>query len=329
VYILTVRNDRLGDLILALPTLSAVRARRPDARLGIVASPRASGVLSLFPEPVDYWPDSDAGLERLANDPPHSMLFLFPDRRWAKAAQRARVPERIGTRYRLHSWRFNRRVAVHRRSNLRHEAEYNLLVAQSLCGPVPLRPPQLVVPPDDRVRSRELLAARLGQTDPAYVVVHPGSLGSAWNWPAEHFRALVERLCALGLHLVITGTTAEAELCRRVAGKHGLTIAGRTDLGMLAGVLHGARAMVVGSTGPMHLAAALGTPVIALFSSSPAHSPLRWGPLGAGHRVLLPPAEAGSRGRERESGAAAMRRLSPERVVGAVLEVIGHPEVVR
>jgi ADP-heptose:LPS heptosyltransferase len=326
-YILTVRNDRLGDLILALPTLSAIRARRPDARLGIVASPAAADVLALVQEPIDYWPDSDAGLDRLKRERPEIVLFLFPDRRWAKAAWRAGVPERIGTRYRLHSWRFNRRVAIHRRGNLRHEALCNLLLAQPVCGTLPLEPPRLLVPPSAQAQSRELIAQCCGEADVTYVVVHPGSLGSAWNWPAEHYKALVERLSTHRWRLVITGTAAEVGLCRHVAGRHGVTLAGRTDLPLLAGILRGARAVVVGSTGPMHLAAALGTPVVALFSPRKAHSPQRWGPLGTGHQVLIPPMDADTRRRGPVSGMETMSRLAPERVAEAVITVVDKETV--
>jgi ADP-heptose:LPS heptosyltransferase len=77
-------------------------------------------------------------------------------------------------------------------------------------------------------------------------------------------------------------------------------------------VLSQARLVVVGSTGPMHLAAALGAPVVALFSPLPSHAPDRWGPLGDGHTVILP--QPGS-----EHDPAAMAGIAPAQVAATVL----------
>jgi ADP-heptose:LPS heptosyltransferase len=78
--------------------------------------------------------------------------------------------------------------------------------------------------------------------------------------------------------VVITGAPAEAALTRRVAGPAGLDLGGRTGFAELAAVLAGADAVVVGNTGPAHLAAAVGTPVVSLFA--PVVPAARWAPYG-------------------------------------------------
>ncbi|TDP96724.1 glycosyltransferase family 9 protein [Labedaea rhizosphaerae] len=109
-----------------------------------------------------------------------------------------------------------------------------------------------------------------------YVVVHPGATVGARRWPAERCAATVELLSARGHRVVVTGTAAERDLTAAVAGRHGTDLGGRTPYPELAGVLAGADAVVVGNTGPAHLAAAVGTPVVSLFS--PVVPAARWAP---------------------------------------------------
>lgn len=288
-FILTVRNDRLGDLILALPTLTALRDKFPHARLGIVASSYAAPVLSLHRDAMEVWEDGTESRRRLTEDCPDAMLFLYPDLEWARAAQRARVPLRIGTRYRWHSWRFNQRIAMHRRQNQRHEAEYNLMLARPLLGDRTLRPPALLVNSAAEQMAATLLAQAGVQPGTRYAVLHPGTSRSARDWPSGHFARLASLLHESRISVVVTGSESERVVCRDVASGNDVSLAGATDIPTLAAVLRNAAVLVSCSTGPMHLAAAVGTPVVALFSANSRHSPRRWGPLGDGHTVLTPP----------------------------------------
>jgi ADP-heptose:LPS heptosyltransferase len=122
-----------------------------------------------------------------------------------------------------------------------------------------------------------------------YVVVHPGASVPARAWPAEHHAALVAALAEEGRHVVVTGAPSERALTAAVAGsppRHPrvLDLGGATTLAQLAGVLAGAEAVVVGNTGPAHLAAAVGTPVVSLFA--PTVPAARWRPYGVAHELL-------------------------------------------
>jgi ADP-heptose:LPS heptosyltransferase len=130
-----------------------------------------------------------------------------------------------------------------------------------------------------------------------YVVVHPGASVPARAWAPERHAELVERLAADGRQVVVTGAPAEHALTAAVAGGHALDLGGTTTLAQLAGVLAGADAVVVGNTGPAHLAAAVGTPVVSLFS--PTVPAARWRPYGIAHELLHRPVTcAGCRARE-------------------------------
>jgi ADP-heptose:LPS heptosyltransferase len=110
------------------------------------------------------------------------------------------------------------------------------------------------------------------------VVLHPGASVPARAWSPDRCAAAVAALAATGRRVVVTGAPAEAALTRRVAGPAGRDLGGRTGFGELAAVLAGAQAVVVGNTGPAHLAAAVGTPVVSLFA--PVVPAARWAPYG-------------------------------------------------
>lgn len=127
----------------------------------------------------------------------------------------------------------------------------------------------------------------------AYACVHPGASVAARRWPAERFAAVADGLARRGLEVVLTGTAAEAHVTRAVASmmrRPALDLAGRTSLGALAALLSEAAIAVTNDTGTSHLAAALRTPSVVVFTGS---DPRRWAPLDRGlHRALGRPSQA-------------------------------------
>jgi ADP-heptose:LPS heptosyltransferase len=117
-----------------------------------------------------------------------------------------------------------------------------------------------------------------------YVVVHPGVSQATRAWPAERHAAVVEALAAAGRDVVVTGAPSERVLTARVAAGHALDLGGATTLAQLAGVIAGAEAIVVANTGPAHLAAAVGTPVVSLFAPTVPRE--RWAPYRVRSTVL-------------------------------------------
>ncbi|MER7461220.1 HAD-IIIA family hydrolase [Micromonospora sp. NPDC126480] len=113
-------------------------------------------------------------------------------------------------------------------------------------------------------------------TEPGYVVVHPGASVPARACPPHRCAAIVAALTDAGHRVVVTGAPHERELTAYVAGDRAVDLGGRTPLAELARVLAGARAVVVGNTGPAHLAAAVGTPVVSLFAPTVPFG--QWGP---------------------------------------------------
>lgn len=112
-----------------------------------------------------------------------------------------------------------------------------------------------------------------------YLVFHPGASVPARAWDVPRGQALVTALVERGCRVAVTGAPAERALTAAVAGRPNADVAdlgGRTDLAGLAGVLDGASAVICGNTGPAHLAAAVGTPVVSIFA--PVVPASQWAP---------------------------------------------------
>nr|WP_246324362.1 glycosyltransferase family 9 protein [Petropleomorpha daqingensis] len=159
--------------------------------------------------------------------------------------------------------------------------------------------------------------------EPGSVVLHPGASVPARAWPAAHCAEAVEALADAGHRVLVTGGPAERELTAFVAGRRGVDLGGSASFAEMAALLDGAAAVVVGNTGPAHLAAAVGTPVVSLFS--PVVPAERWAPYGV-PTVLLGDQRApcaGTRARECPvPGHPCLSSVSPADVVAAVEKLV-------
>jgi len=143
------------------------------------------------------------------------------------------------------------------------------------------------IPPAKGAEAGRLLtAAGLDDSRP-YVVLVPGGRWPTKRWPEERYAALAQRIAEqLGLAPVLLGAPGEAEIgarMRRMRGSEMIDLIGRTDIKTLAAVLRGAACVVTNDTGPMHLAAALGRPIVAIFGPTSVDVA---GPYGRGHILL-------------------------------------------
>jgi heptosyltransferase-2 len=291
--VILVRPDGIGDEILCLPVASALRRSMPEARIVFLSSEYAAPVL-------DHHPDLDGvltvtGRERfgelvaLFRQGFDAAIFLKPFRRLMLAAFVARVSKRVATGYRWYSLLANCRVYEHRSDFSRHESECNLGLLRGLgMASGPLHAPSLVLTDAERRWGD----AQLDGLPAACVVVHPGGLSSR-RWPAEHYWSLARRLAQEGCGVVLTGNQGEGRDFRREVSVHGepgsgmLDLMGRLTLRQLMAVIGASRAVVSGSTGPAHMAAALGVPTVSLYDPRRNQLPVRWRPLGKGF-VLTP-----------------------------------------
>lgn len=137
------------------------------------------------------------------------------------------------------------------------------------------------------LKEREALQQQYGFRTGEYAVLHAGARAEGRRWPAERFAAAGDGLARRGLQVVLTGSAAEIPWVRQVLSRmqeRALDLSGQTSLGGAGALVAGARLVVCNDTGISHLAAALQTPSVVLFSASEVG---RWAPLDRSlHRVL-------------------------------------------
>lgn len=285
------RTDAIGDVVLTLPLAGLLKARYPDARVVMVCAAYARPVVECC-EHVDGildWtelqrrPKSEL-VDALRAQQADAVIHVFPRKELAWAARQARIPLRIGTSHRLyHLWTCTRLVALGRKRSPYHEAQLNVLLARPLLGG-PAPPLQTLWTHYGLTRIPPLPdhLAHYITPNTFTLIVHAKSRGSAAEWPADRWRTLLGRLPGDRLRICLTGTAEEGDLIRRtigtVEGVHDLT--GMMTLQQLVAFIAAADGLVAASTGPLHIAAALGKHVLGLFPDTPPMHPGRWAPLG-------------------------------------------------
>jgi ADP-heptose:LPS heptosyltransferase len=196
---------------------------------------------------------------------------------------RARIPVRAGVKSQWHSFLFlNQAIRQKRSLAEKHEFEYNLeLVEKTLSVTRPGRLPvfEIKKPEELNILDRYKLEPK------KYIVVHPGMMGSALNWPQAEYISYMQKQLDAGKKIVITGTESDEPYLTEIRAKYlnhpkVIWLQSKLNMNELVQILANAEFVVVPSTGVAHLAASVGTPVKAIFSPVRVHHPRRWAPRG-------------------------------------------------
>jgi ADP-heptose:LPS heptosyltransferase len=288
--VLVVRLDNDGDVLLAGPAVRAV-AEGAD-RVALLCGPRGRAAAELLPgvDELIVWrapwidPEPPAVSGAAVGELTGRIAAFRPDRALVLGSfHQSPLPTALVLRLAGVPW--IGAVSIDYPGSLLdlraadpgdvHEVERSLGLAEQAGFPLPAGD-------DGRLRVRR--TGEPPELEPPYVVVHPGASVPARAWAPRRNAELVAALAAQGRRVVVTGSPAERELTAFVAGADGVDLGGATDLAGLAEVLAGADAVVVGNTGPAHLAAAVGTPVVSLFA--PTVPTARWHPWRVAHELL-------------------------------------------
>ncbi len=326
-----VKLSSLGDVVHALPVAATLRARVPDVRLTWIVESREAAVLRDHPG-LDAIVSIDtrrwrrarglgdvaavvravAGARcRLRGERFDVAVDLQGLIKSAVITAATRAPLRIGFAARrcrepLGAVFTNRRVQPP--AAARHVVDQYLALLAPLGVTDPVREFRLPVDAAAEARAEEFLAASGLKPGRRLVVLNPGSRRPDKRWPEERFRTLAERMTeeAAADVLVVWGP-GEDEAGRLIAAGRRAILGPPTNLYDLLAFLRRASVLVAADTGPLHLAAALGTPCVGLYGPTSA---VRNGPYGAGHRSLQAP-----RGR--------VDAIEVEAVFHAVAELLG------
>lgn len=294
--IAVVRTDRLGDMVLTLPMCAAIKRVCHEAELTLIARSYCSALLYKSPAiDIALFADEATGgvTELIQNGKFDAIFFPRPQFDEYLASFRARIPLRVGSGYRWYSFLINHKQFDHRKTAEFHEAEYNTrLVASILEQPVETSLVRPVVMPESKKTINSLLSSFGISSEKKIIVIHPGSGGSSHDWLPENFGKLAQIISAQhGFHVIITGVENEKELCQTVQkySPTAINLCGKLSLADMIALLDISSLLVANSTGVLHIAAALGTPVVGLYPRSPAISARRWGPYSQNSIVVSPP----------------------------------------
>lgn len=302
--ILIVRTDRIGDVVLTLPMAKVLRTRFPKAHIAMLIRRYTSELVEDYPgiDEILYYDDERGNLipffalvSVLRSKHFDIVFHTYPRFRLAVLTWFAGCPARVGTGYRWYSLFFNRKVYDHRKTAEFHELEYNIRLMDSVgfsSGQVDLYPVITIKPEAGMEVHKKLKANGIGDDDPI-VLLHPGSGGSARDWSPLNFGLLAKRLASShpDVRIVVTGGKGEQEIVDIVARAAGDGVVPFVDMLTLreyAALASRSKVFVGNSTGPLHIAAAAGTPIVGLYPQITALSAKRWGPYAKEKTIFTP-----------------------------------------
>jgi heptosyltransferase III len=282
------RTDNLGDVILTLPLAGILKHEFKDCEIFFIGKAYTRPIIesSIF---IDQFIDRDEVIKNnsvLKNINADIIVHVYPDKEIAKAAYKSKIPVRIGSSHRIHHWLYcNKRINFSRKNSTLHEAELN----QKLLEPLGIikRPVseiasfyglEKVVPLNQNLID-------LPDKNKFNLILHPKSKGSAREWPLDNYLALIKNLPAQKFQIFITGTVEEGKLIKEQKPEifqiqNVCDLTGKCSLSELISFINSADGLLACSTGPLHIASALGKFACGIYPPVKPMHPGRWAPIG-------------------------------------------------
>ncbi|QDV36271.1 glycosyltransferase family 9 protein [Tautonia plasticadhaerens] len=347
-HVLCVRLDALGDVLMTTPALRALRESAPGRRITLLTSPSGAAPGPMLPEVDEYmiyespWmksspPGADGRADREMIERLRlrrfdaAVIFTVFSQNPLPAAlmcHLADIPLRLAyCRENPYHLLTDRVAEPEPEQFVRHEVRRQLDLVASVGSRPSHERLSLRVPDDARCRVAGLLA-RLGFGDGGpWIVIHPGATAPSRRYPPEGFAEAARSLARdHGLRVVFTGSGPEGELVKSIRSAMGVpsgSLVGELGLAELAALIERAPLLIANNTGPVHVAAAVGTPVVDLYAlTNLQHTPWavpsrvlnRAVPCGPCYKSICP-----------EGHHDCLRLVSPGEVVRAALELLGEP----
>ena len=299
--ILVVRTDRIGDLLLSTPVIQALRQSYPNAYIAAMVSPYAKEIVDGNPyldEVIIYdkdfkhksWARSMKFASRLKKKRFDLALILHPTNRVHLIAFFAGIKKRVGFDKKL-GFLLTDRIRHGKQEGEKHELEYTLDLIRHLGIEPKDKRPFMPLKPESEKWTDDLFASESLTPQDKLLGIHPAASCPSKIWPAERFAEAADKLAdKYDLKVLIFSGAKDIKLAEKVENsmKHrAINLAGRTSVSQLASVLKRCRLFISNDSGPVHIASAVGVPVISIFGrNQKGLSPQRWGPLGLQDKIL-------------------------------------------
>jgi lipopolysaccharide heptosyltransferase II len=305
--ILIVRTDRIGDVVLTTPTIHALRQALPQARLSILVAPATQDLVKGNPDLNQILLDDRramhqglGGFLKLVNEIRRerfdAAIILHTKKRTNLLCFLAGIPLRIG--YQNAKWGFllNHPIEDTRHHGTKHEADYCLDVLKALGLNIKPHPLTLFVPvqPSAEQWAQQIFQQQgFSPTDKIFAL-HPGASDPSKQWPAKRFVELVEALSGrYAGRFILVGADNVKPIAQTICSSTKvpiLNLAGQTTVSQMASLFKRCTMLISNDSGPVHVAAGVGTPVVSIFTrNQPGINAQRWKPLGSKSRFITVP----------------------------------------
>ena len=287
------RTDNLGDVILTLPIAGYLKSVYPDSKIYFIGKKYTQSVINHCIH-VDQFLDREEVLRDesiLSSINADSILFIYPDRKLAKAAKKFNIPKRVATAHRVFNWFYcNQLVDFSRLHSELHESQLNFKL---------LRPFRLNSNPSLNeialyygIKSTPNDFSYLIDKDKFNLIVHPKSKGSAREWGLENFSELIKKLPKEVFTIFITGLKEEESQIKNESPEflelEGVkNVMGKFSLEEMTAFISQADGIIASSTGVLHLAASLDKFALGLYPPLKPIHPGRWAPVGVNSSFLV------------------------------------------
>lgn len=292
------RTDSIGDVILTLPLCAWIKEKYPSAKLIFLGKKYTQPILECFQaiDEIQFWDEIEDQPEQgivstLKSWKVDVFVHVFPNKRIAKLAKKAKIPIRIGTSHRAyHLLTCNVRPNFTRKKSDLHESQLNFKLLS--------RYGLEKVPELDQIdkwvssfKTKSTLPEEIEnllKTDRKKFILHPKSQGSAVEWPIEKYIELAVKLVDRYYRVYFSGTEKEGKLFRAQLPQNIdiIDISGKMKLDEFIYFIDHTDGLVACSTGPLHIAAILGKKAIGLYTNIRPMHPGRWKPIGSNAEVI-------------------------------------------
>ena len=296
--ILIFRNDRFGEFLLNIPALRVLKETFTEANLIVVINPYIRDLAECIPfidEIVEWGQEKHSLFEKfrfinlLKTKNTDIAIMLNPSKEFNIFTYLAGIPIRVGY---ARKWEFllTHKIEDKKYLGQKHEVEYNLDLIRKIG--IDSQDKSLLIPinNEDKNFVESLLKEYSIVKLDLLIALHPWTSDPVKQWPVENFSQLAVRLSREFNHkVIIIGGKDEVEQSQKFCkdSPNLVNLTGKLTLRQSAALFKKCRLLVSNDSGPVHLASAVGTPVIALFRNDiPAKSARRWGPWGEGHIVI-------------------------------------------